>query len=62
MLDTYVLDPSYHVIDIIGREFIELFVVAKDDHSDIDGTEDREFVRFLEQAAFALEEGAEDDN
>ena len=33
--------------------------MAKDNDSDVDGTEDRKLVGLLEQAAFALEESAE---
>jgi hypothetical protein len=44
------------LIDVAGRKLVQLLVVAKDDDSDVDGAEDGELMRLLEQAAFALQE------
>lgn len=52
-----VLEPPDYIVDIRRRVFVQLLVVAKDDDGDIDGAEDGEFVRLLEETAFALEEG-----
>lgn len=50
--------PANRLVDVAGREFVELLVVAEDDDGHVDGAEHRELVRLLEEAAFALEEGA----
>lgn len=43
---------------VFGGELVELVVVAKDDYGDVDLAEFGELVGLLEEAAFALEEGA----
>jgi len=53
----YVLKPPDNLIDIRGRVLVQLLVMTENDDGDIDGAEDGELVRLLEQAAFALEEG-----
>jgi hypothetical protein len=55
---TYILEAGDRFVNITRREFIELLVVTKDDDSDVDGTEYAQLVCLLEQAAFALQEGA----
>lgn len=57
LLLTYVLKPPDDLVDVRGRILVELLIVAKDNNSDVDGTQDGQLVRLLEQAAFALEEG-----
>jgi hypothetical protein len=52
-----VLVPANGLVDVAGREFVELLVVAEDDDGHVDGAEHRELMRLLEEAAFALEEG-----
>lgn len=54
---TYVVEPPDYLIDVRRRVFVQLLIVTKDDDGDIDGAEDGELVRLLEEAAFALEEG-----
>lgn len=54
----YILIPADGLIDIAGRELVQLLVVSKYDHSNVDGAEDGELVGLLEETAFALEEGA----
>ena len=51
------MKPSNDLVDIVRRVFVEFLVVTKDDYSDFDLAENGEFVRLLEKAAFALEEG-----
>ena len=55
---TYVLVSTNIFIDIAGREFIELLIVAEDDDGNIDGAEDGQLMGLFEQAGFALEESA----
>lgn len=45
---------SHDLIDVRGRVLVQLLIVSEYDHGDIDGAEDGELVRLLEQAAFAL--------
>jgi hypothetical protein len=52
------LVAANRLVDVAGREFVELLVVAEDDDGDVDGAEHRELMRLLEETAFALEEGA----
>jgi len=52
------LEAGDSLVDVARRELVELLVIAKDDDCDIDGTENTELVCLLEQAAFALQEGA----
>lgn len=52
-----VLEASHDLIDVRRRVLVQLLVVSEDDDGDIDGTEDGELVRLLEQAALALKEG-----
>lgn len=42
--------------NITTRVFVQLLIIAKDYDCDIDGTEDGELMRLLEQATFALKE------
>jgi len=51
------LKPRDGLVDISRRVFVQLFVVAENDDSDVDGTQHGKLVRLLEQTAFALEEG-----
>ena len=50
--------PANGLVDVAGREFIELLVVAEDDDGDVDGTQDGQLMGLFEKTAFALEEGA----
>jgi hypothetical protein len=45
---------------ITTRVFVQLLVIAKYDDRDIDGAEDGQLMRLLEQTAFALEESSVD--
>lgn len=54
----YILEAGDGLVDVAGRELVELLVVAKDDDCDVDGTEYTQLVCLLEQAAFALQESA----
>jgi hypothetical protein len=42
--------------NITTRIFVQLLIIAKDYDRDINGTENGELMRLLEQAAFALKE------
>lgn len=53
----YVLEATDGFVDVSGRELVKLLVVAEDDDSDVNGAQDAELVCFLEETAFALEEG-----
>lgn len=55
---TYVLIPGESLIDVAGREFVQLLVLSEDNDGDVDGAEDGKLMRLLEQAAFALQERA----
>ena len=46
------------LVHVIGRIFIELLVITKDDDGDVDGTKHGKFVRLFEQTTLALEEGS----
>lgn len=50
--------PLDQLVHVGRRVLVELLVRAKDEDGDIDGAEDGKFVRLLEEAALALEEGA----
>jgi len=52
-----VLEPSHNLVDVRGRVLVQLLIVPEDDDGDVDRAEDGKLVRFLEQTAFALEEG-----
>jgi hypothetical protein len=52
------LEASDRLVNITRRELVELLVITKDDDSDVDRTEYAQLVCLLEQAAFALQEGA----
>jgi K+-sensing histidine kinase KdpD len=56
--DAYILVPANRLVDVARGELVQLLVVAEDDDSNVDGAEHRELMRLLEQAAFALKEGA----
>jgi hypothetical protein len=43
--------------NVTTRVFVQLLIISKDYDCDIDRAENRELMRLLEQAAFALEEG-----
>lgn len=57
MCAAIVLEAAHDLVDVGGRVFVQLLIMAKDHNRDVDGAEDGELVRLLEQAAFALEEG-----
>ena len=42
-------------MDVSGRKFIQLLVMAKDDDGDVDRTQDGQFIGLLEEAALSLE-------
>jgi hypothetical protein len=42
--------------NVTTRIFVQLLIIAKDYDRDINGTENGELMRLLEQAAFALKE------
>ena len=48
--------PDY-LIDVGRGVLVELLIVPEDDNGDVDGTQDGQLMRLLEQAAFPLEEG-----
>lgn len=54
---TYILKPPDNILYLRRRVLIQLLIVSKDNHRDIDGAEDGELVGLLEEAALALEEG-----
>lgn len=56
--DTHILKSTNGLVDIARREIIQLFIMAKNDDGNIDGTEDGKLMRFLEQASFALQKGS----
>ena len=43
------------LVDVTRGKFIQLFVVTKDDNSNVDRTQDGQFVSLFEQPAFALQ-------
>jgi hypothetical protein len=47
-----------HVVDVSRGELVELLVVAEDDDGNIDGAQDGQLMRFLEQTTFAFEKRA----
>ena len=49
---------SQDLSNITTRVFVQLLIISKDYDRDIDRAENRELMRLLEQAAFALEEGS----
>lgn len=49
------------LVDITRRKLIEFLVVTEYDDGDIDRAEHGQFISFLEQSAFTLEKGAEED-
>jgi hypothetical protein len=55
--ETYIVVSAQGLIDVARRELVQFLVVAEDDDGDVDRTQHRQLVGFLEQAAFALEEG-----
>lgn len=46
------------LVDVARRKLVQLLVVAEDDDGNVDGAQDGELVRLLEEPALALEEGA----
>lgn len=52
-----VLVATNGLVDVARRELVQLLVVAEDDDSHVDRTENGELVGLFEQAALALEEG-----
>lgn len=56
--ETHVLVAADQVVHVGGRVLVELLVVAEDEDCDIDGAQDGELMRLLEQAALSLEEGS----
>lgn len=55
---THILISPDGFVDVAGRELVQLLIVAEDYHGNVDGAEDGELVRLLEQATLALEKGA----
>lgn len=55
---TYILVSGDQFAHVARRVFVEFLVAAKNEDGNIDGAQDRELVRLLEQAAFALQKGA----
>lgn len=54
----YVLETPDCLVYVARRVLVELFVVAEDDDGNVDRTQNRKLVRFLEKTTFALEECA----
>jgi hypothetical protein len=52
-----VLISCQDLSNITTRVFVQLLIIPKDYDRDIDGAENGELMRLLEQATFALEEG-----
>lgn len=50
------------LVDVAGRELVQLLVVAEDDDCDVDGAEDGKLMSLLEEAAFALQKGAAEES
>lgn len=50
-----ILVSAYQIAHVGGGIFVEFLVISKDEYRDIDGTEDREFVRLLEQSSFSFQ-------
>lgn len=55
---TNALMSSDELVDIAGRVFVELLILTKNDDCYIDLAKHGQFMRFLEQTALALNEGA----
>lgn len=55
---TYVLISADELVHVGRGVFVELLVVAEDEDGDVDGAEDGELVRLLEETALALEKGS----
>lgn len=53
--DTYILKPRDRLVDIPRRVLIQLLIMPKDDDRDIDRAQHGKLMRFLEQAALALQ-------
>ena len=49
---------SDHIINVPRGKFVQLLVVAENDDGHVDGAEDGQLMRFLEQTTFAFEKGA----
>jgi hypothetical protein len=56
--ETYELVSGQNFSNIATRILVQLFVVAKDDHGNVDRAQNRQLMRLLEQASFALEKGS----
>jgi hypothetical protein len=54
----HILISADGLIDIARGELVQLLVVAEDDDGDIDGAEDGQLVRLLEQTTFTLEKSS----
>lgn len=52
------MESLQRVADVAGGVGVQLSVLPEDDDCNVDGAEDGEFMRLLEEAAFALEEGS----
>lgn len=50
-----ILVSANQVAHVGRRIFVEFFVISKNEYRDIDGTEDREFMRLLEQSSFSFQ-------
>jgi hypothetical protein len=57
----YILVPANGLVDVARRKLVQLLVVAEDDDGDVNRAQHRQLVRLLEQAAFALQKSAAQD-
>jgi len=53
-MKAYILVAADSLVNIARRKLVELLVVSKYYHSDVDRAEDGELVGLLEETAFAL--------
>ena len=54
----YIGISRQRLANVSGRKLVQLLVVAEDDDCNIDRTQDRQFMRLLEEAALSLEKSS----
>jgi hypothetical protein len=55
-MEPYIIISRQDLSNVTTRIFVQFLVIAKDYHGDIDGAENGELMRLLEQTTFALKE------
>src|SRR4051794_7376487 len=58
IVGTYVLVPCDEIAHVRRRVLVELLIIAKDEDGNIDGAEDGQLMRLLEQATLSFEKGS----